>query len=128
MGESLKDSMNTMILGSFLVNFIVSVSMKQLLQAIQIFQIIAFFILLPVSFTPESKLVMQAMYNFATFKVVPKEAMEKIIEILGLKSSPQGKLPDINFNSTSRRLEGAGDQVLNSNFQDNGFSKNFSLA
>lgn len=128
MGESIKDSMNSMLLGSFLINFFVSVSMKQLLQAIRVFQFIAFFILLPVSFTPESKLVMETMYKFVTFKVIPEEVMQKIMVRLGLKKSLIQELPEINFNTTSRRLEGEEGQGINSNFQNNGFKKNFSLA
>lgn len=57
-GETMKHSMNSMILGSFVINFIVSISMKKLLQAVRIFQIIAFFILLPISFSAEAKLLM----------------------------------------------------------------------
>lgn len=115
MGESIKGSMNSMILGSFVLNFFVSVSMKQLLQVIRVFQVIAFFILLPVSFTSEANLVMQTMYSFATFKVVPPEWMGVILERLGLKASPRGELPEINFNST-RRLEETDGNDPNPNF------------
>lgn len=93
------------MLGSLVLNL----SMKILFEAVRVFQLVSFFILLPVSFTSESKLLMQAIYNFSTFKVISKEVMDTILKKLGFKSFPESELPDINFETNSRRLLGSED-------------------
>ena len=44
MGKSIKSGMNAVIIGELAANFFISVSMKQILKAIQILQIIAFLV------------------------------------------------------------------------------------
>ena len=86
--ESMESSMNSMLAGSIVVNFIVSFSMKKLLEAIRVLQIIAFFTFLEINFTPISMLFLQSLYNFTTFKVVPEELMDKIMIFFGIKEDP----------------------------------------
>ena len=50
-------SMNSFMLGSFAMNFLISFSMKKLLQAIRVLQLIAFMIFLEINYTPIAKYV-----------------------------------------------------------------------
>lgn len=69
--DKIEKQMEGLTFGMFVLNFFVAVSMKKILQTIKVFQILAFLILMSVNFTPECQLLMQTIYNFATFKVVP---------------------------------------------------------
>ena len=69
----MEQSMNTLLIGSFIVNIFISLSMKKLLESIRVFQIIAFFILIQISFPPLANIYLQTIFSFATFKIVPKE-------------------------------------------------------
>jgi hypothetical protein len=40
--DAIENSMNTIMIGSFAFNFVVSVSLKQILKAIRVMQIVAF--------------------------------------------------------------------------------------
>ena len=40
--DAIESSMNTIMIGSFAFNFVVSVSLKQILKAIRVMQIVAF--------------------------------------------------------------------------------------
>jgi hypothetical protein len=64
-------------------------SMKKLLQAIKVLQIIAFFSLIQIDYSPMSSIVLEKIYKFATFKVISKEVMNEIDH--GIKSIISGK-------------------------------------
>ena len=83
-GNSLKNSMDGAMLGSIAANFFVSVSMKQLLKAIRVFQFLAFLVFVPVNIPALDKLFMEAVYKFSTFKVIPAEFMKDAFEFLGV--------------------------------------------
>ena len=55
-GSSIKSSMNSFMLGSFTLNFVISFSMKKLLTAIRVLQMVAFMVFLRVGFSPISML------------------------------------------------------------------------
>lgn len=46
--------MNSFMIGSFLLNFLISFSMKKLLQAIRVLQLMAFMVFLNINFNPIS--------------------------------------------------------------------------
>ena len=73
--------------------------MKKLLTAIRVLQLIAFMIFLEINYTPIVKYVIQKIYEFVTFKVVPPEAMEWITTTIGLRKSKSAE-----ESPTSRRL------------------------
>lgn len=87
--EGIESTMDSAIMGSFFINFVVSVSMKQLLQAVRVLQIISNFVFLEINFPPVSKMFIHAVYNFCTFKIMPEGFMDKILTYLGLKSKMQ---------------------------------------
>lgn len=93
--------MNTFMLGSFTLNFLISFSMKKLLNAIRVLQMIAFMVFLDVGFSPISLLFIQQIYRFVTFKVVPDEIMNSILLFLGLKTVGSGR----DGASAGRRLQ-----------------------
>ena len=78
-------SMNSVMIGSVVMNFVISFGMKKLLETIRVYQLIAFFVLFPINLPPISKLMLQAIFSFANFKIVPKETMSDILETIGLK-------------------------------------------
>ena len=51
-GEAIQKSMEGIALITITINFFVSVSMKQILKAVKVMQIIAFFVLLNMDYTP----------------------------------------------------------------------------
>ena len=81
-GASMEATMDTFMVGSFALNAFVSVSMKQIMKAIRVLQIVSFFTLLEINYPPLSLMFMQAIYRFSTFKIVPKELMNKVLTIL----------------------------------------------
>ena len=79
--------MNSAIVISIVINFVISFSMKKLLETIRVYQLTAFFVLLFINFPPITKDVLLAIYSFATFKVVPKQAIRDVLDLFGLDSS-----------------------------------------
>jgi hypothetical protein len=55
-GESIQDSMNGFLIGSFVFNAVISISMKKLLQTIKVIQLISFMVVMLISFRPVCKL------------------------------------------------------------------------
>lgn len=85
-GGFFKDSMNFIMLGKYMINFFLAVSMKKLMQSIKVLQLVSFFYLIQINFTPVSKLFLGKLYEFSTFKVLPPELVEFILYKLGHKS------------------------------------------
>ena len=83
--DTMEASMNSVIGSSFFINFLISFSMKKLLEAIRVLQIIAFFSFIEINYPPISMLFLQSMYKFTTFKVVPEDFMDKAMTTLGIK-------------------------------------------
>ena len=50
------------MISQILINFFVSVSMKKMLTAVKIIQIIAFFVLIDINYTPVSDVFLQALF------------------------------------------------------------------
>ena len=84
LSDSMGSTMDTLMIGSFAINFVVSVSMKKILGAIRVLQIIAFFVLIKIEFPPICKLFLEAVYRFTTFRVVPDELMDVVLEEVGI--------------------------------------------
>ena len=63
--------------------------MKKITQAIQILQIIAFFVLIKVDFSPITLFFLRSINVFATFKLVPDEVMSDGLIYLGLKEKEE---------------------------------------
>ena len=106
---SASTSMNSFMIGSFLFNFVISFSMKKLLEAIRVLQLIAFMVWLKINFSPISLFVMNQMYKFVTFKVVPPEVMDLMLYKLGLKKMG-GVSNDQQAQQTLRVLQETQDQ------------------
>lgn len=118
--------MDGALIGSMAVNFFVSVSMKKLLEAVRVLQIISNFAFLEINFPPITKLFVQAIYKFCTFKVMPKGAMDKILIFLGLKESLSGG--EEEEAPTSRLLqEVVQPETKGSSFESMGFKSNASM-
>ena len=84
--------MDTLMVGGFAINLLVGVSMKQILKAIRVFQIIAFFPMLAINYPPESLIFLQAINQFSTFKIVPAQILEEVINFLGLGDEDSDEL------------------------------------
>ena len=97
-------SMNAVVIGSFAINFVISIGMKKLLQTIRVYQLAAFFVLLALNYPPIAKLVLQAIFGFATFKILPKQAMAEVLLFLGLKGA-EPSVEDRNPSNAKRQLE-----------------------
>ena len=48
-------------------------------------QIISFIVFIEINYSPVSKLFLQAIYQFTTFKIIPPEAMTSALQWLGMK-------------------------------------------
>lgn len=77
---------NVILLGQFLLNFVISFSMKKMMQTIKILQMLSFLNLIQINFSPISKVYLESLFSFATFKAVPPELMEYITFKLGITS------------------------------------------
>ena len=100
---SAKTSLNTFILGTFVLNFVISFSMKKLLQSMRVLQLIAFMVYIQINFTPISKFFMQQLHSFVTFKVVPPELMQLMLTKIGINQ--QGTTDEASSEkSATRRL------------------------
>ena len=95
------------MIGEFVINFFVSVSMKEIIKAIVILQIISFFVLINIDYSPFSMLFLKSIYQFTTFKLIPPEFMDKILIFLGIKE--QEKVGGKTENTLKRMLTGTQD-------------------
>jgi hypothetical protein len=100
-GEKLQWSLETMFVGSFIANFFVSVSMKKLMEATRVLQIISFFILIKISYSPVSFVFMTKIYEFGIFKIIPESAIAWALIQTGLKQ-PYGTQLVIEINGEER--------------------------
>jgi hypothetical protein len=101
-------SLNTLLFGSYILNAFFNLSMKKLLQAIRVIQMIAFFFLIQVNFTPISWLFLEKIYSFVTFKVIPDQLMSDFLILLGFKEENLTKTAQ----STTHRLLQEVDQAI----------------
>ena len=93
--------MNTFMVGNFFLNFFVSASMKKILTAIRVIQVIAFFKFILINYDPISLIFINSLYTFTTFKMVPPELMSKVLKALGMKKSKE----EVNvIDNTPKRL------------------------
>ena len=76
--KTIEVTMDGILIGSVAINFIVAVSLKQILTAIRVMQIVAFLSFVEINFTPISMIFMKSIYNFTTFKVIPQTVIDKI--------------------------------------------------
>ena len=99
--KNAKNTMDSFMIGTFVLNFVVSFSMKKLLQSMRVLQLISFMVFLKINFTPISKFFMEQLHAFVTFKVVPPEFMLLILAKLGVKNQREETTA---FQSSTRRL------------------------
>ena len=76
--------MDSLMLGTFLINMVVSVSMKKILGAIKVIQVVAFFIKIQLNYPPLCLMFLEAIYQFTTFKIIPEGAMDDVLDTVGL--------------------------------------------
>jgi hypothetical protein len=106
--DKIETSMNYVMLGSITVNFLISISLKQVIKAIRVLQFIAFFVLIEVSYPPGFLIFMQSLFRFTTFKIVPEKIFGQILVAIGVKDKQDknnGVVIEIENDSTGRRLE-----------------------
>ena len=78
-------SLTVILVGQLVSNFFIATSMKEILTSIRMLQIVSFFIYFEISFTPVSKLFLKTINDFAMFKLIPDEQMEKILIWFGFQ-------------------------------------------
>lgn len=83
-GDGVKQSLQTMLLSSFFAQFFLSLSMKKLLEATRYLQIVSFFILIQINFTPVSFVFMTKIYEYSTFKVLPPAVVDWFLIEIGI--------------------------------------------
>lgn len=84
-------SLNTIMIGQFLINLVIATSMKELMKVIQVLQFVSFFVVIQINFSPISKLLLEYLFVFATFKVIPPEAIDYITYKLGFNQDSAGE-------------------------------------
>ena len=59
------------------------------MEAIQILQIIAFFVMIDLNYSPFTLLFLRSIYLLTTFKIIPEELMDEIINLFIGNKTPE---------------------------------------
>lgn len=61
-----------------------------MIRAIKVLQYVSFMIQIRINFTPISKMLLTYMFTFSTFKVLPPELIDHILQSLGISTQNEG--------------------------------------
>jgi hypothetical protein len=78
--------------GNFLAKLMVGITMKKFMEATRVLQIISFFILIKINYTPPSSLFLTKIYELCIFKILSDEAIQWFLIWCGAKIESERSL------------------------------------
>ena len=94
------------IIGNLVLNIFVSISLKSIMEAIQILQIIAFFVMIDLNYSPFTLLFLRGIYLLTTFKIIPEEIMDEIINLF-----KGNKTTEVSEERKLEKVQTGGDEL-----------------